>query len=189
MRRNRDAAGFTLVELLIVVALIGVLAAIAIPSFLDYQAKSRRSEAFMNLAGMARAQKGYFAVKDVYFESNNAHPLAAGTGTRKHAWDAVSEAGFAELGWAPEGQVFYAYDANTPAGPLTGVCSCTICFTGTAYGDVDGDTAPGYVMYVEPGISGGECQSGFLNGGTPVEWGTGAPVYNQVAVNRRDDEF
>ncbi|MGM0694659.1 MAG: type IV pilin protein [Pseudomonadota bacterium] len=53
-RRRRRCAGFTLLELLIAVAIIGILAAIAIPSYQGYVEKSRRAEAksfLMNIAG------------------------------------------------------------------------------------------------------------------------------------------
>ena len=43
-RRQKRSAGFTMVELMIVVALIGVLPAVAIPSFLRYPARARRTE-------------------------------------------------------------------------------------------------------------------------------------------------
>lgn len=53
--------GFTLIELMIVVAIIGILAAIAIPNFLKFQAKARQSEAKSNLASIATAQISYMA--------------------------------------------------------------------------------------------------------------------------------
>ena len=58
--RKRNG-GFTLIELMIVVAIIGVLASVAIPSFVNYQLTSKRSEAYANLASLAKSQKAYFA--------------------------------------------------------------------------------------------------------------------------------
>lgn len=57
----RDRTGFTLVELMIVVAIIGVLAAIAIPNFMQYRAKSRQAEAKTNLGGVFVSEVSYFS--------------------------------------------------------------------------------------------------------------------------------
>ncbi len=60
------SAGFTLIELMIVVAIIGILAAVAIPNFLRFQAKSKQAEAKINLSGIFVAQSAYFSVNDTY---------------------------------------------------------------------------------------------------------------------------
>jgi type IV pilus assembly protein PilA len=63
--------GFTLIELMIVVAIIGILAAVAIPAFMDYMKKSKSSEASLNLNKVGKNLK-------TYFDSNQAFPSVDG---------------------------------------------------------------------------------------------------------------
>ena len=53
--------GFTLIELMIVVAIIGILAAVAIPQFLDYMKRSKKGEAELNLNSIEQANVREFA--------------------------------------------------------------------------------------------------------------------------------
>ncbi len=66
MRSIRTANGFTLIELMIVVAIIGILAAIAIPNFLKFQCKSKQSEAKTNLSSIFTAEKAFFGEYNTY---------------------------------------------------------------------------------------------------------------------------
>jgi type IV pilus assembly protein PilA len=77
--RNR---GFTLIELMIVVAIIGILAAIAIPNFLKFQARSKQSEAKTNLKALYTAQKSFFSEKDRYSMFANELGFAPERGNR-----------------------------------------------------------------------------------------------------------
>ena len=86
--------GFTLIELMIVVAIIGILAAIAIPNFLKYQAKSKQSEAKMNLGSMGTSAESYHAENDSYKPASEAGTNATGTNP---------------LGWGVTGTARYDY--------------------------------------------------------------------------------
>ncbi|MBL7665516.1 MAG: prepilin-type N-terminal cleavage/methylation domain-containing protein [Bacteriovoracaceae bacterium] len=65
--KKLNQKGFTLVELMVVVAIIGILSAIAVPNFKKYQAKSKQSEAKLTLAGIFTAETAIFAEYDSFF--------------------------------------------------------------------------------------------------------------------------
>lgn len=94
---KNNQSGFSLVELMVVVAIIGILATVAIPSVGKYMAKARQSEAKTSLASLYSAEKAFF----VEYNSYAAH--------------------FTVIGHAPEGQLRYNYgfDAVTLPGAYT----------------------------------------------------------------------
>jgi type IV pilus assembly protein PilA len=59
-------SGFTLVELMVVVAIIGLLSAVAIPNFKKYQAKSKISEAKLQLSAAYTAEQSFFSDFNIY---------------------------------------------------------------------------------------------------------------------------
>jgi type IV pilus assembly protein PilA len=62
----KDERGFTLIELMIVIAIIGILAAIAIPQFSAYRTRSYNSAANADLRNAATAQEAYFVDQQTY---------------------------------------------------------------------------------------------------------------------------
>ena len=65
-RLSKSESGFTLVELMIVVAIIGVLSAVAVPNFKKYQAKAKSSEAKLQLSAAYTAQQAFYGDFGMY---------------------------------------------------------------------------------------------------------------------------
>jgi prepilin-type N-terminal cleavage/methylation domain-containing protein len=189
----RRRQGFTLIEMMIAVAIIGLLASVAIPSFRNYQWKAKRSEAYTNLGALAGNERSYMALNDAFSGVANAEPGASSAvpndipSENSRPSGAVGIA-FGALGWAPEGQVYYDYDANVD-GLAGGSCSCQKCFTLTAYGNVDGDATGGAVMYVHRGTQGLECKSIMFPMGAPLDPVTGRVIYDAPAPNTAWDDY
>ena len=89
---------FTLIELMIVVAIIGILAAIAIPNFVKFQCRSKQSEAKGSLKAIYTAEESYRAEQDKYI---NCTTTECGVG------------GTSPIGFNPKGnKVRYHYDVT-----------------------------------------------------------------------------
>ena len=100
--------GFTLIELMIVVAIIGILAAIAIPNFLRFQAKSKQAEAKTNLGAIGTTAEAFRAEYDTYLTT------------------------LLQLGWKEQGNCRYVYYYGTGTGD--DIHSCSVTALGAAPG-------------------------------------------------------
>ena len=135
--------GFTLIELMIVVAIIGILAAIAIPNFLKYQAKSKQSEAKTNLKGIFTSETAYFSEHNFFsgkFLDMN-YGLAGGGNSKYYTFSIGNVGGSTIDQLVPPTGTIDATGAVTGYSPAVSDPAVigTQDFTATALGNVDSD--------------------------------------------------
>jgi type IV pilus assembly protein PilA len=148
--------GFTLIELMIVVAIIGILAAIAIPNFLRFQLKAKSSEGKTNLAAIRTAEESYYSEFGLYVSALASPPTV--NKNLKKAFDNVqngANAGFDRLGWSPEGWVFFNYVVAANGGFSQ--------FTATAQADIDADGVGQTWGYKKGTVTGGAHGNGLID--------------------------
>ena len=160
----RKQEGFTLIELMIVVAIIGILAAIAIPNFLQYQLKSKQSEAKTNIQAVRTSELSFGGERGCYpgMAAYGVILPAAGTKTVPFTWlnaampgpqpvgtiwcvgaGAVFTGNFADIGFQASGNVnyYYAVQAQVAPGANLPILACTLGAAnanGTAIGGEQG---------------------------------------------------
>jgi type IV pilus assembly protein PilA len=108
--RNTER-GFTLIELMIVVAIIGILTAIALPNFLTYQAKSRQAEAKVGLSAIFTSVIAYRS---------------------ESPYQSYAPAALSEIGWLPSGVSRYSFWYQDGVNVATGAGTTINRFSGTS---------------------------------------------------------
>ncbi|HWR97267.1 MAG TPA: prepilin-type N-terminal cleavage/methylation domain-containing protein [Candidatus Methanoperedens sp.] len=126
----RRSGGFTLVELMIVVAIVGLLSAIAIPNFMRMRERAKIAEAKANLGAIRVTETAYFSEYNRYVGNQPQNPDRTADPPARFTW--TNGTRFSILGFAPDGRLYFSYALGGADFPLDN-------FTAEAHGDLDGN--------------------------------------------------
>lgn len=135
--------GFTLIELMIVVAIIAFLAMVSIPSFVRFLAKAKRAEAYMNLNSIYAAQKAYWMENGHYCGTLNG-PGGIGWKPEGYHGGGADERYYYTYGFGNggEGTHYFTGKLTTASSHLQQAHAGKDSFLILAAGDIDGDGEP-----------------------------------------------
>lgn len=131
---GKKEKGFTLMELLIAVAIVVILAGVGIPVYLKFQAGAKHSEASTNLNGIKLSEEAYKLANGIYTACTVSPRDAATVDETAVAWadlDVAETTGFSGIGFQTSSDVRFAYGVVTAANETE--------FVAGARGDTDGD--------------------------------------------------
>ena len=146
MESPHRSGGFTLIELMIVVAIVGVLAATAIPTFQRMQMRSKTSEVKVNMVAIRIAEVAYRSEFGSFLAAQVSPAAYGGSTAIPFADTGPSGENFATLGWETEGRIYFQY----------GVSASTDgnAFSIAAAADLDQNGTPQVWGYIMPDSSG-----------------------------------
>jgi type IV pilus assembly protein PilA len=111
MSKLMSKKGFTLIELMIVVAIIAILAAVAIPNFLSYQKRSRRAEGELIINGIIKAQKATAAEQNKFSLTSPFIEGALGLNSAKYSVDWYDTAfHYTDIGYVADEYIYCNYE-------------------------------------------------------------------------------